>query len=206
MENKKRAIAQAIFAIMLVIGGGVIGASIIPPEVVEVEKIVYVDKIVEVEKIVYVDRIEYVDRIVYVDRVEERTVYLNMIPVDYYMIDYEIPVGSSVMDWLNAGWSDSYQANGWDCSQMSSYVECVMESYGYDTVIQVSNDHAWVLIELYNDGNYYLYETTGCFFPTSTQGYNAVKQYEDIQDIWDDYKQYSNGEEAFICEWGWWFE
>lgn len=51
MKNQKRVIAQAFFTIFLVIGGGVIGVSIVPPEIeiVEVERIIEVEKIVEID-------------------------------------------------------------------------------------------------------------------------------------------------------------
>ena len=39
-----------------------------------------------------------------------------------------------------------------------------------------------------------------------TDFYTAGMRYESIHDVWNYYKHYSNGEEEFLEEYGWWVE
>ena len=148
------------------------------------------------------------------------------IPSDYYSQDCELPTDQSMQEYLaNSEWVDDYDAGGWDCSQMAAYMEFMLENCGYHTVIRDADmegeqyGHAWILVEFRQGwlayectGRYWVYPdeaTARSYDPYGTVHWNPSKydagmQYESIYDIWDDYKQYSNGEEVFLKEYGWW--
>lgn len=150
------------------------------------------------------------------------------IPSEYYSQNCELPTDQSMQEYLaNSNWVDNYELGGWDCSQMSAYMEFMLENCGYNTIIvEAETDysesgHAWILVE-FQQGRL-AYECTGRYwvYPNeavarSYEPYNAVHwnpsfytagvQYEGIYDVWSDYKQYSNGEDVFLEEYGWWIE
>jgi len=143
------------------------------------------------------------------------------IPDDYYNRRCEIPAEQNVIEWLLADWNENnqYQAKQWDCSNMAIYTEYILENCGYDAVIQGDNNHAWLLIWLpagvttrneyyelqYTTTNgYYLFEVTGCYFPSNSEyyKYNALYQWDDIYEVWDWCIIYYD-EETFYREYGW---
>lgn len=152
--------------------------------------------------------------------------YNTPIPNDYYSQDCELPTDQSMQEYLaNSEWVDDYDAGGWDCSQMAAYMEFMLENCGYHTVIREADlqgeqyGHAWILVKFRQGwlayectGRYWVYPdeaTARSYDPYGTVHWNPSKydagmQYESIYDIWDDYKQYSNGEEVFLKEYGWW--
>ena len=150
------------------------------------------------------------------------------IPDDYYSQDCELPTDQSMQEYLaNSHWIEDYEENSWDCSQMAAYMEFMLENCGYHVVIRSADvageqhGHAWILVE-FKEG-WLAYECTGRYwvYPSESVArsydpygyvhwnpsmYDAGIQYESIYDVWDDYKWYSNGEEAFSQEYGWWVE
>ena len=69
-----------------------------------------------------------------------------------------------------------------------------------------NDNHAWILVEFSN--GWLAYETTTCHWVTyeDDPSYYTGTQYDSIHDIWNDYQQYSNGEEVFEDDWAWWIE
>ena len=150
------------------------------------------------------------------------------IPNDYYSQDCELPTDQSMQEYLaNSEWIDDYDAGGWDCSQMAAYMEFMLENCGYNVVIRAADvegeeyGHAWILVEFQEGMLAYECTTRHWVYPSealarsyepfsyvywSPSMYDAGVRYESIYDIWNDYKQYSNGEEAFLQEYGWWIE
>ena len=150
----------------------------------------------------------------------------TLIPDDYYAQDCELPTDQSMQEYLaNSKWIDDYDAGGWDCSQMSAYMEYKLSNCGYNVVIRSANvedenyGHSWILVE-FKEG-WLAYECTGRYwiYPNEAVArsydpygyvhwnpsmYDAGVQYESIYDVWEDYKWYSNGEEVFLKEYGWW--
>ena len=144
------------------------------------------------------------------------------IPDDYYLQGNQIPSDISLIDYLTKyEWTDEYEAGKWDCSQMSAAMECMLENSGYDVVIQVSNNHAWILIylpegivikedSLYTyttpEEGWYAYECTGRYFIVgeehNNESYNVEYQCDSIFEVWEVYSEY--GEDIFLQEWGWW--
>lgn len=152
----------------------------------------------------------------------------NPIPSDYYSQNCELQTDQSMQEYLsNSEWLEDYDAGGWDCSQMAAYMEFMLENCGYHTIIaEAETDyseygHAWILVEFQQGwlayectGRYWVYpdeSTARSYDPYGTVHWNpsfytAGVQYEDIYDVWSDYKQYSNGEDVFLIEYGWWIE
>ena len=150
------------------------------------------------------------------------------IPDDYYSQDCELPTDQSMHEYLsNSHWIEDYEENSWDCSQMAAYMEFMLENCGYHVVIRVADvedeqyGHAWILIEFQQ--GWFAYECTDRYWVYPNEAvarsydpygyvhwnpsmYDAGIQYESIYDVWEDHKWYSNGEEAFSQEYGWWVE
>lgn len=150
------------------------------------------------------------------------------IPSDYYSQNCELPTDQSMQEYLsNSEWLEDYDAGGWDCSQMSAYMEFMLENCGYHTIIvEAETDysehgHAWILVEFQQ--GWLAYECTDRYwvYPNeevarSYEPYNTVYwnpscytsgiQYENIHDVWRNYQQYSNGKDVFVTEYGWWIE
>jgi len=154
----------------------------------------------------------------------------NMMPIpdEYYSQGCMLPTDVPMQEYLaDSRWTDDYQyeANAWDCSQMAAYMEWMLENCGYHVVIRLAdvegeeNGHAWILVEF--EQGMLAYECTGRYWvypsedigrsynPDSSFSYNpsmydAGIEYESIYDVWEDFKGYSNGEEAFMEEFGWW--
>lgn len=127
----------------------------------------------------------------------------------------------------NSEWLVEYEENAFDCSQMAGYMEWYLTNCGYNVVIRRADvegenyGHAWILIE-FSQG-WMAYECTGRYwvYPSEEVArsydpygyvvwnpsmYTAGTQYDSIYDVWDYYRQYSNGEEMFLDEYGWWVE
>ena len=150
------------------------------------------------------------------------------IPDDYYNSDFVLPEDMTVKEFLNsAEWTQDYEADSWDCSQMSAFMEFALENLGYHTVIRTARKadgdrgHAWILVE-FKEG-WLAYECTGRYWVYPSEDvarsydpygyvhwnpsmYDAGVQYESIYDVWEYYQQYSNGEEEFEQEWAWWIK
>lgn len=151
------------------------------------------------------------------------------IPDWYYDSGCDIPVGTSLIEWLTEyEWANEYVRGNWDCSQMSAALEWHLENCGYDTLIQGGTlrggGHAWVLIWLPKGTEietptgrmrapkegYYLYEATSRYFPMDTSDYVVTYTYRDIYDVWEIKKKACGietglcGEEHFLNEYGWW--
>jgi len=135
----------------------------------------------------------------------------------------------------NSEWIDDYEAGSWDCSQMSSYMEYMLENCGYHVVIRHADvegedyGHAWILVEF--EQGWLAYECTGRYWVYPNEAvarsyepysyvhwnpsfYTAGVQYESIHDVWAYYKQCASGNtmqetvmrDTFLQEYGWWAE
>lgn len=153
-------------------------------------------------------------------RIFTESIVTSIIPANYYTGICTISPDVSVLESLtDYHWAEEYKRGGWDCSQMSAAMEQRLENCGYNTVIQMGDSHAWILIELPKGiviketllGTYttpsegwYIYECTGRFFVTSDidWDYTAEYQFEDIYAVEDFYND--GGWSNFESEWGWW--
>lgn len=150
------------------------------------------------------------------------------IPDDYYSQDCELPTDQSMQEYLsNSHWVEDYEENSWDCSQMAAYMEFMLENCGYNVVIREADvageqyGHAWILVE-FKEGwlayecteRYWVYPNEAVARSYDPYGhvywnpsmYDAGVQYDTIYDVWEYCRWYSNGEEAFLQEYGWWIE
>lgn len=143
----------------------------------------------------------------------------------YYNYDCKLPTNVSMQEYLsNSEWLVDYELDTFDCSQMAAYMERSLENCGYNTVIRCADvegedhGHAWILVEF--EQGWLAYECTGRYwvYPSEEVArsydpygyvrwnpsmYTAGVQYDNIYEVWDSYKWYSN-EEAFLKEYGWW--
>ncbi len=155
-----------------------------------------------------------------------KSVSNSPIPGDYYLQDCKLPTDQSMQKYLaNSDWVDDYEMGGWDCSQMAAYMEFMLENCGYNVVIRVADvegedyGHAWILVEFKEGMLAYECTSRHWVYPSESVArsyephsyvywcpsmYDAGVRYESIYDIWNDYKQYSNGEKGFLNEFGWW--
>lgn len=145
------------------------------------------------------------------------------IPSNYYEQMCTLESNESLVDdyLTNRMWhiENQYEEDKFDCSQMTSCLEYILENCGHDAKICVGNNHSFLLIYLEKGtvvednyypwqwtipkSGYYPYESTEWYFPEDTEEYICERQYEDIFEIWDYYKDYSNGLEEFNREWNW---
>lgn len=156
----------------------------------------------------------------------EYTLHDSPIPNEYYMQDCWGLDGENVYEYLdNIEWTTEYERNAFDCSQMAAYLEWRLTNCGYNVVIRGADvegedyGHAWILME-FSEG-WLAYECTGLYwvYPDKATAesyvrddvyyyessyYTAGVSYESIYDIWNYYKQFNNGREAFIQEYGFW--
>ena len=150
------------------------------------------------------------------------------IPSDYYSQDCKLPTDQSMQEYLaNSHWVDDYELDAWDCSQMAAYMEFMLENCGYNVVIRRADvedaeyGHVWILVDFQEGmlayectGRYWVYPSEAVARSYDPYGYvywnpgfyTAGVRYESIYDVWEDYKWYSNGEEVFLKEYGWWVE
>ena len=119
----------------------------------------------------------------------------------YYVSPCQQPEGVSLHHWLaTLPWHGELELGGWDCSQLSTYIEWLAENCGYHSVItcrkgtEESTGHCWVVI----DGD--PYEATGLYWinlDTADPGYyEADVWFQDIYEAWDYLPSYG--------AWGWW--
>ena len=144
----------------------------------------------------------------------------TIIPSNYYTSSCSLSPGISILDSLtNYEWATEYEAGGWDCSQMSAAMEQKLENCGYDAVIQMGDEHAWILINLpagvviretqldsYTTPTegWYAYECTGRYFVTSDMDWDYTAKYE-FEDIYAVENFYNNKNwPNFEGEWAWW--
>jgi len=144
------------------------------------------------------------------------TIY-DVVPSDYYDSPCYIPKGVSLNSYLTEySWIDPYQADGWDCSQMSAYVEWLVENCGYEANIVIANriDHVWVDIKIGNKWRPYE-ATTGSFYfwpEVLNEIYEGrTLTFEDIYEVIDySNRRFSSGSPSWIYmainEWAWWKE
>lgn len=156
----------------------------------------------------------------------------NPIPDDYYDADCEDIIEGNIYNYLKYWkWNkdNQYEIDEFDCSQMSTYMEFILENSGYNVVIALQDGttnkcgHAWILVE-FSDG-WLAYECTECcwIFPdeSTAKSYASPGEYyywddglyytpdhilEDIYEVSDFCDQFINGEKLFIDEFSWWIE
>ena len=132
----------------------------------------------------------------------------EVIPANYYnqgdtAIPNWITTELEFTAWFESTeWVDSYEANGWDCSQMSAFMEWQLENEGFDAVIACDETHAWVLTDINGDGQYIALECTGRYvvwidslYP-DTDYYNPSEGY--CEDIYELVQKYG------LDDWNWW--
>ena len=118
------------------------------------------------------------------------------LPEDYY--DRPCQASGDFYEWI--GSLEVYgdvEPGGWDCSQMSAYIEWLAENCGHDAKIAMrygTPGHSWVVID---DRPF---EATGFhWIPSSWKDeYKADSVIEDIGDL------FWGCDEAFYSAWGWW--
>lgn len=90
---------------------------------------------------------------------------------------YRPVTNTEIVDlWLDVwkkgtNWGNLYERNIFDCSEMSAYIECVIEHLGYNAYIVEGIGHAWVLFEANNKT--IPVESTGMFIVL--EGYKSSK-------------------------------
>jgi len=133
----------------------------------------------------------------------------SSIPYWYYNSPCQQPDGTTLHEWLDAlPWYGEVDVTGggWDCSQISAYVEWLAENCGHEAVFTCRTGtadirgHCWVTIE----GE--PYEATGLYWikmETADPDYYAADtwlnnvydafEYSGVHDTWDGFS-----------EWAWW--
>lgn len=125
------------------------------------------------------------------------------IPTDYYNRRCVIPLGMPVKTWLTAlKWDQPYEAQGWDCSQMSAYTEWALENCGYEAsiiLIQMGPyGHAFVIAKI--DGEWGTYEATSREWMPVLGTILPRMLFSNI------YRLYYFRDTDFNREWAWWLE
>lgn len=146
------------------------------------------------------------------------------IPADYYnmpIVDGEFSMNtlSLPVEIIENGWIESYEADGFDCSQQAAFLEWGFENSGTETRICVHNrfefpdgithGHAWVQIR--GDDIWEAIEPTNLGWmprgPENWQYYSDEKVcFDNIHEIADEFAWTEGGEAIFNAEWGWWEE
>ncbi len=124
------------------------------------------------------------------------------VPEPYYQ-HQPLPEGVSAEEFLtNSKWIIDYEKHGFDCSQMSAYMEWRLENAGYDTVIMLdpTKQHAWIMVKI--DDEWRAYETTSRRWIDDEPGSHDAKFL--LADIYECWELSYGGEERFLREFGWW--
>jgi hypothetical protein len=85
--------------------------------------------------------------------------------------------------------TEKYEEDYFDCSEMSAYMEYYLEREGYRASIFVNSNHAWVMV--YSTGGWMPIEATHLFIPTPTncKDYSVYSEpeerYDSIGQYWD---------------------
>jgi len=150
-------------------------------------------------------------------RLTEAPTAEEFIPKGYYESPCLIPKGVSINSYLTEyEWVDPYQENIWDCSQMSAYIEWLVENCGYEANIVIASqiDHVWVEIKI--GGKWRPYEATwGSFYlaPKVLREISAgnTVTLEDIYEVYDfSTRRKASWGDVWIRmamrEWTWWEE
>jgi len=137
---------------------------------------------------------------------EEGAALPRQVPRWYYASSCQQPEGVSLHDWLGTlPWYGEIDLSGggWDCSQMSAYIEWLAENCGYNAVFTCRTGgvpHCWVTIE--GDP----YEATGNYWidlrKADVAYYTPDVWFDDIQEAFE----YTEGNQNLtgLGEWGWW--
>lgn len=125
------------------------------------------------------------------------------VPQWYYVSPCQQPAGIGLHDWLGSlPWYGELEVGGWDCSQLSAYVEWMAENCGYNAVFTCrkgtneSRGHCWLTIE----GK--PYETIGLYWVNL----DAADKGRYTADIWfqDIHEAFEYSGLAGPKTWGWW--
>jgi len=131
----------------------------------------------------------------------------SSIPYWYYNSPCQQPEGATLQEWLGElPWYGELNLGGWDCSQISAYVEWLTENCGYETVFTcrlgtpTTYGHCWLTIE----GS--PYEATGLYwinYDTADPGYYAADmELKNIYEAWAHSGEHETWNSA--SEWAWW--
>lgn len=72
----------------------------------------------------------------------------DWVPRGYYHSPSIIPADMSLEEWLSlASWGVEYEANAFDCSQMSAFLEWGISNAGYDVHLFTGYNHCWLSIK-----------------------------------------------------------
>lgn len=124
------------------------------------------------------------------------------IPAGYYS---ETEISMDILESFEWDMGVYYEKNGFDCSQMSAFLERYFESYGEDVDIIEGRTlidgnwlrHAWIE----RDG--FGYESTTKKYIYHPENYQETARYEDIYELRKVWKR--DGDLiAFLYEWAWW--
>jgi hypothetical protein len=89
-----------------------------------------------------------------------KVIYVKIITDDYYLVRERIFGRDNLTRAISFRWLKSYEANVFDCSEMSAFLEFWLERYGFNADIVADHTHSWVLVEI-EPGNWIAVEATG---------------------------------------------
>lgn len=117
---------------------------------------------------------------------QENTGYTN-VPEPYYISvpqQYDINILQEYLQ--QREWKRNYEPDVFDCTEMSAFLERVLENEGFHTYIivgQYNNDwHAWLKVEIAPQ-EYVVVEATTLTVIDNTYKYRETSQYETIYDV-----------------------
>jgi len=132
----------------------------------------------------------------------------GLVPAGYYDRPCQQPENTTLREWLgDLPWYGEINVSGggWDCSQISAYVEWLAENCGYSVVFTGrkgaagSSGHVWLTVE--GDP----YEASGLYwidYDTADPGYYEANVW--FENIYEAMKYTGNNETLTAAgEWGW---
>lgn len=139
------------------------------------------------------------------------------IPIDYYDSPPIIPSDMSLERWLSLiTWTKKYEANKFDCSQMSAFLEWALDNAGYSTRFFVGYGHCWLSIKV--DDEWVSYESTRLVWIPETDEYIAHYRPQRVfsnlhvvkawyqRAVWAGAYTKSGAKTIFLREFGWWIQ
>lgn len=128
-------------------------------------------------------------------------------PDNYYGYASVIPAGMDPYEWLGSDleWDMDYEKNAWDCSNMTAYMEWVLENAGVRASIQAGDGHAWLMVWREDKEAWWAYECVGLRWINPWVGgtyYHSELEWDSIYSLKRWHGQWYA--QTFAQEWCWW--
>jgi len=136
-----------------------------------------------------------------ISELEDKLRLYKQVPHSYYSTNFFPEQGNTVED-LRAFLSKlkiphKYEKGVFDCSEISAYVEWILEDAGFDAYIVLAEDHAWNMVKVAG-ATYYVDLSSGkpYIFKSDKRYSKIIKVFKNIYEAVDYYRS--------VKEWDWW--